>query len=286
MEDEGRIETWDWADFATGLAYHYQPVVAWPHRHVIGHEVLLRTVGPFTGPFELFQAAMSDGVQSQLDRTCLESAIRTTPLRRSGTLFVNCLPSTLISRHVRPAELIGWLVAQGAEPGRVVLEVTEYEYVEDVDALARAIAELKAAGIAVALDDCGEGHGTFTLAGTVKPTYVKVDRRVIQTECEEPSGLLDEITTFCASIGAVPIAEGVETAGQGEALGRAGFILMQGHFLGRPKPALAPVLLQERVTAEVCAAIDESLGRRRARVPASAAWLDVVCRDPEAVTAG
>lgn len=281
MTSDYQVSSWDWADFTSGLAFHYQPIVAWPHRHVVGHEVLLRTVGPFDGPLELFQAAMSDGVHPQLDRTCLESAIRTTPLRRSGTLFVNCLPSTLAEQRLTPGELLSWLGNQGMEPGRVVLEVTEYELVEDVDALADAVGALKAAGIAVAADDCGEGHGTFILAAAVRPTYVKVDRRVIQTECADSSGLLDEITTFCASIGAVPVAEGVETPEQAECLGKAGFVLMQGHFFGRAKPALSPVLHHERVTAEVCAAIDDSLGGRSGRVARHPAWIDEACRSPE-----
>lgn len=274
-------ETWDWAAVARSLTFHYQPIFGYPALAAIGHEALLRFVdGPFSTPLQAFDAARRVGMERELDRLCLETVFRTTPARAAGTLFVNVLPSTIVEGVLQSDDFVEWAEEGGFSPGRLVVEIVEQQHVADIDWLVLVADRLRDNGIGVAMDDCGDVPGTFAIAERLRPTYVKIARSIVELECEKPTGLLGDIARFATRVGAVPIAEGIETREQALRVGAAGVVLMQGFGLARPAPEFVPTVRYSEshgAMAEVAASILDAqaivaYGSRR-----SGQWLDVAC---------
>jgi EAL and modified HD-GYP domain-containing signal transduction protein len=143
------------------------------------------------------------------------------------------------------------------DPQRVVIEVVESAFADD--ALRERLAQLRAAGFRIAVDDF---IGTRNqLALLVEADYVKIDYRDI--EAREP-GLVD----VARASGAVMVAERIESR---DALHRcmdAGFTLFQGHAL---EPSLAIHIADESPVPEATEDQEEasSATRRTARSTAN-----------------
>jgi len=218
----------------------FQPIIDGSTRKPIGHEALTR--GPEGSPLEqptaLIAAAASAGLSTQLERRCLESALRSyRGLRLEGRLFLNLLPQNLLEW----ADLADWLNAQLAlnriDPHDIVLEITEHGLTEDEAMLAAAVAPLRALGCDIAIDDLGAGSSGLKTWAAIRPDYVKVDRYFVAGI--EEDAVRGEILRSVVDMGRVTgcrvIAEGIENREQYALLLELGVDYLQGYLLGRPQ---------------------------------------------------
>jgi EAL domain-containing protein (putative c-di-GMP-specific phosphodiesterase class I) len=145
--------------------------------------------------------------------------------------------------------LLRELKAANISRSRVVFEVTERSSVA-VDVISEAVAELRAHGFAVGLDDVGSGNSGLELMSKVPFDYVKIDRSVMVSATKGASSraALMAILAFAAESGAVVIAEGIEdpemfglvreVAAATRLRGNPGLIHgVQGFLFGLPRPA-------------------------------------------------
>ena len=226
------------------LALHLQPIVDLARGTVVGHEVLSRFAG--VGPEEVFAAAEAVGRGAALDGLVLERAVGLrSELPDDQFVTVNASPL----RWTEPA----WLdrVAAVAERhgglSRVVMELTEHIPYADMPAVQRGLAQLRALGGMVALDDAGTGYSGLLQLSELRPDIVKADRALVTAVDLDPvkSSLIELLGTYAGRLDAWLLAEGVETANELSALVRLGVPLGQGFHLGRPGPA--PLDLPEPV---------------------------------------
>ena len=158
-------------------------------------------------------------------------------------LSVNASPLTAMS----PALLSLLADAPG---GRIILELTEHADVEDYEALSGAVARLRDHGVRLAVDDAGAGFASLRHILNLQPDIIKLDIALTRGIDADPArrALASALLRFGAEMEAVLVAEGIETAGEREALTRLGIEFGQGYLLGRPQPAAqldrtpAPVL--------------------------------------------
>jgi EAL domain-containing protein (putative c-di-GMP-specific phosphodiesterase class I) len=141
-------------------------------------------------------------------------------------------------------EILGIVEAAGADPGRLVFELTETGASHSADVPAAALSELRAAGIRIAIDDFA--HAPLTTLQQMDVDMLKIDRALIASAAT-PEGelMLRAITQLAHNLGIWAVAEGVETREQYEALRRAGCRYGQGWYFGRAVPAgeLSPALV-------------------------------------------
>jgi EAL domain-containing protein (putative c-di-GMP-specific phosphodiesterase class I) len=117
-----------------------------------------------------------------------------------------------------------------------VLELTEHEPVEDYDQLAAVGARLRAQGFRLAVDDAGAGCAGFTHILKVSPDVIKLDR-VITSSIDVHTARQDlaaSVVALARGIGAVVVAEGVESEAERQQLVRLGVSEGQGYLFGRP----------------------------------------------------
>jgi len=141
------------------------------------------------------------------------------------------------------------LHAHGVPAGAVVVELTEHERVLDFEALATAVRRLRRRGIALALDDFGDGRSSLRLWSELKPEIVKIDKYFVHELPHSADKLqtLRALMQISDTLGAQMVAEGIETIDELRIVRELGLSLGQGWLLGRPGPQP-----QASLSAEVC----------------------------------
>ncbi len=215
-----------------GFTLALQPVVGVTTRVPDHAEVLLRLPAPLTqSPRAFVAAADAAGLGPALDAAVLAMARGV-----AGPVSVNVCARSLQSRgFVRT-------VLDAGVPG---IELVRIDAIDDLAAIVAALAELRAAGVRVALDEVDGGAASLALMQAARFDALKLSGAVVRAAMAGPRGrtLLAELLRLAAAIGARSIATRIETLPQLWAMQRAGVELAQGWLLGAPAarvPAAPP----------------------------------------------
>jgi EAL domain-containing protein (putative c-di-GMP-specific phosphodiesterase class I) len=216
----------------------YQPIVALADRSVVAHEALLRGVvdGREIGGGDLFFVAEQAGWLHRLDRIGRESAIAgAEPWLGDDDLYVNFHPASIYRPQVCLASTQRAVEESGIAPGRLVFEVVESHAIADRGHLVTVLEHFRSLGWKVALDDVGAGWSSLSLLAAVRPDVVKLDKRLVQELPDDGARtVLRAVTELAHQLGAVVVAEGVETERLAEEVTALGADLGQGWLFGRP----------------------------------------------------
>ncbi|HXF57110.1 MAG TPA: EAL domain-containing protein [Actinomycetota bacterium] len=214
-----------------GLSVVYQPIVDLETGQVAGVEALARfALEPLRPPDAWFAEAAAAGLEGDLDLAAVRRA-----LEGIGRLP----PDAFLSLNVSP-RTIPWprfLEAMAEAPlTRIVLEVTEHAPVGDYANLESALRSLRGDGARLAIDDAGAGFASLRHILRLAPEVIKLDNSLTRgIDVDRPRrALASALISFASEIGAVIVAEGIETAEELAALRSLGVRLGQGYFLGRP----------------------------------------------------
>ncbi|MGK2929916.1 MAG: EAL domain-containing protein, partial [Acidimicrobiales bacterium] len=143
-------------------------------------------------------------------------------------------------RHFRQ-DLVSSITAalreSGADPARLVVELTESAAVDDVELVADRLRELRDFGVCAAIDDFGTGYCGLQYLVDLPVSTLKLDRSFVQAMTPSSAAIVAATIAMSKSLGLTLVAEGVETAEQRRFLERNGCDRMQGFYLGRPMPA-------------------------------------------------
>ncbi|MCL4837941.1 MAG: EAL domain-containing protein, partial [Thermoanaerobaculia bacterium] len=109
----------------------------------------------------------------------------------------------------------------------------------EIPEAAERLAELKALGVRLALDDFGSGYATLGLLQRFAVDLVKIDRVFVEGLTHEGGErtLVRAILRLADALGLDVVAEGVEREEQKAALLELGCDVAQGYLLGEPMPA-------------------------------------------------
>jgi EAL domain-containing protein (putative c-di-GMP-specific phosphodiesterase class I) len=216
------------------IAAVVQPVVQLDSGATVGFEALARIGDRAEGPSRWLDRASDAGLRVELELACLRAAVRLGPPPGDSLLFVNVSPVTLADHRVD--EVCADLA------GRLVVEITERDRVDDYDALRRWRDTWRGHGVALAVDDTGAGHATLRHVLELEPDYVKLDRELVANLDEQRPrwALIAALRVFADEVGAMVVAEGVERPEEVQSLVSAGVHLAQGFVLGRPDRTWSP----------------------------------------------
>jgi diguanylate cyclase (GGDEF)-like protein len=226
----------------------FQPIYDLRTGQPRGYEGLVRPLpgSGFADAGELFAAADAVGRTVELDLACLATAISAfAGLGLPGSLTLNLSPRTLERDEFSVHALVRMLERHGLEPGRVVLELTERETLEDMERLVRAVESLRAAGMRIAADDVGAGNAGLRLLAQLRFDIVKIDLSLVQGGAVRATSLevVRTLKDLADRWGALVIAEGVETPEQLQFVRTLGIRAGQGYLLGSPsdRPPTEPI---------------------------------------------
>lgn len=215
-----------------GVWMVFHPIVDLETRATVGLETLARFGSiPSKPPDRWFAEATALELGHQLEIRTVREALRALSRIPDATfLSVNC--SHAVAATTELAERL-----DGVEH-RIVLEITEHEAIEDYGALAERLAPLRERGLRVAVDDVGAGYASLRHALQLAPDMVKMDMSLTRDLDRDPArrALAAALISFANETGMTIVAEGIETAGELEALQELGVQLGQGFHLAMPAP--------------------------------------------------
>ncbi|MDX6278966.1 MAG: hypothetical protein QOH03_37 [Kribbellaceae bacterium] len=227
------------------LVLHYQPVVALSRGVTTGGEALVRWrhADGLRMPDTFIPAAEASGLIVPMGAWVLEEACHQGALWRAQGLDLD-VAVNLSARQVTHPDVVttiqGALRRSGLPPQRLLVEVTESTVMEDADAAEVALRAIAALGVAVAIDDFGTGYSSLVYLKRYDLHALKVDRSFVAGlgRNADDDAIVASIVNLAGAVGAVCIAEGVETREQHRALVGLGCDYAQGFLFGRPVPAV------------------------------------------------
>ena len=243
---------------------HFQPILSARQKAVVGVEALSRGVlGPqhLISPASLFQMAQGDGVADELQTLCHQQAVDTFAQLSERApdllLFLNLAAPVTASPALLAGQLLARVLAAGLQPGTVAVEILEAE-VADEAMLGALIRILRSHGFLIVLDDVGTGYSNLDRVSLLRPDILKIDRSLIahvDTDFHK-QGTLKSLVDLSRKIGALVVAEGIETEREAIVALELGADLLQGFHLGRPAaidPTADDPLAEARKNIEVVA---------------------------------
>jgi EAL domain-containing protein (putative c-di-GMP-specific phosphodiesterase class I) len=230
-----------------GIATHFQPIFSARQKAVVGVEALARGVrhdGSLIPPQHLFRMAAEEGLSAVVEDLCRESAVGTfTRLDARPDELLLFLNLDLVGERnpeALPDDLEALVARAGVPPASVAVEFLEAR-LDDAARFAALAAALRARGFLVVLDDVGAGHSNLDRIPLFRPDVIKIDRSLITNVDGDyyKQETLKSLVGLSRRIGALVVAEGIETEGEAIAALELGADLLQGFYLSRPQAVAA-----------------------------------------------
>jgi EAL domain-containing protein (putative c-di-GMP-specific phosphodiesterase class I) len=119
-----------------------------------------------------------------------------------------------------------------------MIEVSEATVMADPARAQKILAELKAWGLRLAIDDFGIGQSSLARVATLPADVLKIDRSVVRGVDGDPDlvGMVRAIVGLAEGLGMKTHAVGIETETEAEVMRALGCTSAQGFFFGRPLP--------------------------------------------------
>lgn len=239
----------------------FQPIVSLETAEAHAVEALVRWRHPERGLLSaaaFVPLAEQTGMIKSLNRLVLAKALahqaRWSEEGVAVDVTVNLTMSDLLDTSL-PDAVRTALAAAGAEPGGLVLEITESTAMTDSARVRATLGRLREMGIRLAIDDFGTGHSSLAYLQHLPVQIMKIDKSFTRAlgDGRGSKAIISSTIELGRSLGLTVVAEGIETAEQWDELRALGCRYGQGFYLSPPVP------------------VEELLGLDHARAAGSAA---------------
>lgn len=223
---------------------HYQPIVSLETMRIIGFEALVRWQRSrecMVFPDGFISVAEGIGLVVPIGKWVLREACKQAHLWHARypqdpplSVTVNLSPKQFSHPHLL-ADIEEIVQATGIAPETLHLEITESVAMADPDRTQRIVAQLKAQGVQVCIDDFGTGHSSLGRLRRFPVDILKIDRSFVAHMDVDPSAraIVRLIIDFAHNLHLKLIAEGIETAEQVSQLRDAHCEFGQGYFFSK-----------------------------------------------------
>lgn len=229
------------------VVLRFQPIVELNRGLTHGFEALSAAPSKevFENPETLFSFAEEIGAIVDLERLCRRQATQLgAPLLGAddqyggGKLFINCSSHTFVDSDLA-VDLVRGAVEAGLSPGQMVVEVTERAAITEWKTFQKALEDIRQAGLSVAIDDMGSGYSSLHAVAEIRPEYLKFDASLVRDVHRTPikRDMLETLVVLADKIGAISLAEGIETREELDTIRQMGVSYGQGFFFARPEEA-------------------------------------------------
>jgi Amt family ammonium transporter len=237
------------------ITVHYQPILTSDGVDVIGVEAVARLIdddGATLLPAEFLPTAERTGLIASIDAAVLTESCRCIGALMRAVGRPLAVSVNVSQRFIARPDLVEFvmsaLAAARLPPAALMLELTETTFIDAGSAAIARLADLRARGVQVALDNFGAGFAPLSLLRNLPLSYIKVDRPCIvglMTD-DRDAAMIQAVTWLIERLGLAWIAEGVETVDEWQAVRRFGPGLAQGYLFAEP---LAEAALLRRLRA-------------------------------------
>jgi diguanylate cyclase (GGDEF)-like protein len=228
------------------LVAYFQPLVNLRTGRPTGAEALVRWQHPdgLRGPDTFIGLAEETGLIIEIGEQVLRDACRQAArwaVPADGkplTVTVN-----LSGRQLADPEIVDVVTRALADAGldarRLVLEITETVLMQDREAAAATLWQLKALGVRIAIDDFGTGYSSLAYLRRFPIDLLKIAREFVDGlgRDEHDDVITRAIVELAGTLGLLTVAEGIETHDQQTFVTALGCDIGQGYLFSRPVDA-------------------------------------------------
>ncbi len=222
---------------------HAQPIIDLHTGEVVQHEALLRmrapeeahVTGELIAPGAFLPVAEEFGLITEIDRWVID---RCAEIAATG----EAVQINVSARSVSDPSLVDYIRAAilrtGADPEKIVFEITETTLVSDETAARGFVERLHLLGCKIALDDFGTGYGGFSYLKQLHVDFLKIDVQFVRDlrESSASRSVVQAIVSLAAGFGLKTVGEGVEDQATLDLLRELGVDYAQGFHIGHPAP--------------------------------------------------
>lgn len=223
------------------LCLAYQPKMSLKTGAIENSEALIRWFddGKIVSPDEFIPLAEETGVVHEITTFAIRSAL--SDLRRwarSGLpmrVAVN-LSALDLARAGFAGEVKRLLAEANVPSSQLALEITESALIRSTDDAIATLAELRAEGIRLSVDDYGTGQSTLSYLKHLPVHELKIDKSFITALPDSKSDqiLVRSTIDLAHELGMEVVAEGIEDQRTLDFLGELGCDYGQGYFISKP----------------------------------------------------
>lgn len=224
------------------LVAYFQPIMSVTGKKILGLEGLIRGIIPGAEktipPQQLFSAAHTAGLTIPLDRACRDAVLSAFldyyQVNPDLLLFLN-LDTAIIDEVGGSNYLCDQVDKSGISPKNIVIEINESKAL-NTSGLTQFVTTYKNKGFLIALDDVGAGFSNMDRIAGLKPDIVKIDRSIIKDmdHIYHKQEVFKSLVNLTNKIGALIVAEGVETRSEAIQVLKLGGQVIQGFYFARP----------------------------------------------------
>jgi len=238
---------------------HYQPLIELDSGRMYGVEALIRWPEPNGGlvsPGEFIPLAEEMGLIEAIGDWVVEEICRQDAQWRAEGLTLE-VGFNLSPRQLWQPELVDKIVSPivvaGMDPKRVTVEITESAAMTDPDRTVELLHSMHGRGLKLAIDDFGTGYSSLARLKHMPVDILKIDRSFVRDVDKEhdAASMVSAMIALAHNLDMVPLAEGIETAGEWRFLADRGCTLGQGFYFSRPVPASEILAMHRRASLEV-----------------------------------
>ncbi len=221
----------------------YQPQID-RSGNIHGIEALIRWQNPTLGsvpPDQFIGIAEDAALMGGLGAFILERSLSDFSNLIQSYDTLNCFLSINISvtQFLSPdfeKMLLSVVDAHAIDRKRIVVEVTESLFINDMDSVLPLLNSLDNHGITISLDDFGTGYSSLSMLRGLPVKELKVDKSFIDniTKNDQDDKLIRSIITMGHTMNMSIVAEGVEEQEQVAKLKEYGCDIFQGYYYARP----------------------------------------------------
>lgn len=234
----------------------YQPMFELPSGRVAAVEALLRWHDPRHGvvpPLRFIPSAEHSGLIGPIGDWVIDTACAQARAWLDQALEVRVSVNVSLRqfRDARFVERLGQTLRHhGVPPAQLIVEITESTAMRAAECVEPVLDEMRALGVAVAIDDFGVGHSSLGRLREMSVDVLKLDGTFLPRASDDDGNrarrLLGASLDLVEALGMTAVVEGVETPEQHELISARGtHCYAQGFHLARPMaPERIPDLLR------------------------------------------
>lgn len=227
------------------LLLHYQPLVDFKSRALVGVEALVRWQHPKHGlvyPDSFISLAESTGLIEDLTAQVIKQAVTQTVYWKSQKLILQIainISSENITSLSLPEQLSRMLKKHHLDPSMLTLEVTENALMGQLTTSLDILTRLRMKGIELSIDDFGTGYSSLSQLYRIPFTELKVDLSFVMNMLhdDDARGIVKTCIMLGHELNMRVVAEGVEDKETFKMLSEMGCDIAQGYYIARPMPA-------------------------------------------------
>jgi diguanylate cyclase (GGDEF)-like protein len=219
----------------------YQSIYNVKKEKIIKYEALVRLEekdGSITPPFQFLESIMYTNVYNDLTKRVLEHVfkqIQQTKIDISVNLnfsdiLDNKIYNLILEELEKNKEFASWLV----------VELLEYELVEELEIILVRLLKIKEYGVKIAVDDFGSGYSNYAMFQTLPIDILKIDGSLIKDidSSEISYKITNSIVLLAKELGITTVAEFVHSEAVYDKVKSLEIDDVQGYYIAKPEPKI------------------------------------------------